>query len=394
MKKKVIFMVINMNIGGTEKALLNMIAEMPDDEYDITILMLEKYGVFLESIPKGVRVEVLKGYEEIKGILNNPPKQTIIEFLKQRKIFLALSILFFSLLSKVSDNRSSLFKHILKDFPNTFKTEYDIAIAYAGPMDFISYFVLNKLKARKKIQWIHFDVTKIGFNKKFASKVYSKFDRICVVSEEAREKIIKNIPIIKEKTEVFHNIVSSELILQQAKNGKGFVDEFNGIRILTVGRLSTEKGQDLAIKALLKLRKDGYNVKWYCLGEGNSRKKYGKLVEENGLEDRFIFLGADPNPYPYVYQCDIYVQPSRYEGYCLTLIEARYLNKPIVTTNVNGAKEQIDRGQTGLIVNINENEIYLAVKRLIDNKALCEKFSRNLMNEKVNTTKPKLLHVL
>ncbi|MEH7309215.1 glycosyltransferase [Neobacillus drentensis] len=253
-------------------------------------------------------------------------------------------------------------------------------------MDFISYFILKKIKAKKKIQWIHFDVTKIGFNSQFAAKVYGHYDKVFVVSKEAKEKLVNMVPTIKDKTEVFSNIVSSKLILNQLKKGKGFKDTFNGLRILTVGRLTIEKGQDLGIKVLARLIDEGYNVKWYCVGEGNLRGNYQKLVGKYNLQETFIFLGSDPNPYPYIDQCDIYVQPSRHEGYCISLAEARCLGKPIVTTEFTGAREQIKNGETGIIVGVNEDEIYNAVVNLINNYDLRMKFSNNLVKEKFDSS--------
>jgi glycosyltransferase involved in cell wall biosynthesis len=385
MKKKIIFMLIDMNIGGTEKALLNMISEFKEDEYEITILMLEKHGGFLDYIPDGVHTEYVKGYDRIKQALNQPPQVTAVDYFKKGKVIKAFNISLFHLISKVTKNRSFFFKYILKNQPVLTK-EYDVAVAYAGPMDFISYFVVNKIKARRKIQWIHFDVTKIGFNDKFASKIYDKFDKLFVVSEEAKNKLINKLPSLKEKTDVFLNVVSSDIVLSQSKKDVSFNDDFDGIRILTVGRLTKEKGQDLAIRVMAQLISNSYKIKWYCIGDGNSRIEYEKLVATYDLQDHFIFLGADPNPYPYIAKCDIYVQPSRYEGYCITLIEARCLLKPIITTDVNGAKEQIRHGETGMIVSINENEIYHAIVQLINNKSLCTKFSENLSKESVDNS--------
>ncbi|MGG2060239.1 glycosyltransferase [Priestia megaterium] len=384
MKKKIVFMIINMNVGGTEKALLNMISEIPKDKYDITILMLEEYGGFLNSIPREVNVEYLNEYKKIKDVLNNPPHITSLNLFKKGKVLEAFKLSIVHLLSKITKDRSIFFQHVLKKYP-VLKGEYDMAVAYAGPMDFISYFIVNNIRAKKKIQWVHFDITKIGFNKQFASKIYNKFDKIFVVSEEARSKFVKMVPQLKEKSEVFLNIVSPNIIHNQSKEGKGFKDSFDGLRILTVGRLTIEKGQDLAIQALSKLIKHGYKVKWYCIGEGNSKGKYEKLVERYNLHEHFIFLGANPNPHPYINQCDIYVQPSRYEGYCITIMEARCLKKPIVTTDVNGAREQIVNEENGLIVGIDENEIYKAVEKLINSKELRNKFSSNLSNENFNS---------
>jgi glycosyltransferase involved in cell wall biosynthesis len=384
MKKKIIFMVINMNVGGTEKALLNMISEMPAEEFDITILMLEKYGEFLDFIPKGVQLNYFKGYNKIKAILNKPPQETALNLLKEGKVLKGFHLFILYFLSKFFKDRSLLFKYILKNIPDL-KDEYDFAVAYAGPMDFISYFVANKIKAKKKIQWIHFDITKIGFNKQFAARIYKKFDNVYVVSKEAKRKLISAVPTIKEKTNTFFNIISHNEIHNQLQNGKGFNDHFKGLRILTVGRLTYEKGQDIAIKVLARLLEDGHKVRWYCLGEGSSRKEYENLIIEHNLQNHFILLGSNPNPYPFIDQCDIYVQPSRYEGYCISLIEARMLKKPIVTTNVNGANEQINHGNTGLVVNIDEDELYKAVSYLLNNQKLRNQLSSNLSEERMGT---------
>lgn len=385
MKKNIIFMIINMNVGGTEKALLNMISEIPKDKYSITILMLEKYGGFFNSIPREVHIKYFEEYEEIKGILNEPPHIIFLNLLKEGKIIRGSRIMLLHLLTKFIKDRSLFFKYILREYP-VVEDEYDIAVAYAGPMDFISYVVINKIKAKKKFQWVHFDVTKITFNQIFSDKLYKKFDHIFVVSNEAKYKLLSIIPSIKKKTEVCPNIVSAKLIQNEAKEGKRFNDNFFGIRILTVGRLTNEKGQDLAIKVLARLINEGYKVKWYCVGEGGARKEYEKLIAEYGLERDFILLGELTNPYGYMETCDIYVQPSRYEGFCITLAEAKCLHKAIVTTNFTGAKEQIKNRETGMIVNISENDIYEGVKSLIDNRSLCEVFSGNLANENFDKT--------
>ncbi len=385
MKTRILFMVINMNVGGTEKALLNMIEEMPEEKYDITILMLEEYGGFLKSIPRRVQVKYLEGYKDIKSILNQSPHLVTKELLKEKKIIECVIYSFLYLGSKALKERSILYKYIFSKYPIS-DEKYDIAVAYAGPMDIISYFIAHKIRARKKIQWIHFDVTKIGFSPKFACKIYSHFDKVFIVSEEAKSKLNYMIPSIKDKSEVFFNIISSKNVRSQSREGIGFQDQFDGLRILTVGRLTREKGQDFAIKVLARLISEGYDVRWYCIGDGDLRDYYEKLIEEYNVKDHFILLGTEPNPYPYISQCDIYVQPSRYEGYCITTIEARCLNKPIVTTDVNGAREQIENGKTGLVVEIKEEAIYRAVKKLIESKSLRHNFAANLGYEKFDPT--------
>lgn len=363
--KKVVFMVINMNIGGTEKALLNMISEMSLEEYEITILMLEKYGGFLEDIPKEVKVRYLNEYEEIKPLFNNPPIQISKKLLAEGKVIKALNIFTLNLICKAAGERSLYYKYLIK---HSVETEfYDIAVAYAGPMEFITYYVLKKINAKKKVQWVHFDVNKIYFNKKFSNKYFNKFDKVIAVSEEAKEQLIKKCPNLQNKINVKLNTIPRQAILKKSKLDKGFADNFSGVRILTVGRLSEEKGQDIAVKVCKKLIDDGFNIRWYCIGEGPLFNNCKELINELKINDSFKLLGVKKNPYPYMRECDIYVQPSRHEGFCITLGEANVFNKPIVVNNFAGAREQIGGKENCYIAN-SEEELYYLVSNVVKEK--------------------------
>lgn len=365
--KKIVFMVINMNIGGTEKALLNMIDEISREEYNITILMLENRGGFLEDIPKDVHVKYLKNYEDIKDVLNKPPKEVALNLINNNHILKAARLFITSLICKLKNDRSLYFKYVLRNYP-VIEEEYDIAVAYAGPMEFITYYVLNNIKAREKYQWIHFDVRKIGFNKKFYNKKLNEFNNTVVVSEEGRQALVDMFPKIKDKIKVRLNTVPKKNILKKSKAHKGFNDGFDGIRIVTVGRLSEEKGQDIAINVCKRLILDGLNIKWYCIGNGVLYNEYKKLINTLNIEDSFKLLGTKKNPYPFMKECDIYVQPSRHEGFCITLGEANIFNKTIVANNFVGAKEQIGSKENCYITN-NEDEMYRCIKDiLIKNK--------------------------
>lgn len=383
--KKLLFMCINMNIGGTEKALLTMLNEIDDSKYDITLLMLEEYGGFLNEIPSFVKVKYVDEYKSIKPFVNEPPKILIKRLIKNKAYLTGLSTLLNYSISKITKNISYYYIYILKNVKKI-DEEYDLAVAYAGPMDFITYFVLNKIKAKKKIQWIHFDITKIGFNRKFAERNYKKFDKIFVVSEEGKEKLIDLIPALNNKVEAFFNIISCNLIENMSKNEKSFDDLFNGVRILTVGRLSKEKGQELTINVLARLKNEGYKVRWYCIGDGPEKDNYRNRIKGLDIENDYILLGSKLNPYPFMKDCDIYVQPSKHEGYCITLGEARCFDNPIVTTNFTGANEQIKNEITGLVCDISEQGIYQAIKRLLDNKELYKDIRINLSNEIVDST--------
>ena len=385
MKKKILFMVSSMNIGGVEKSLLSLLAVIPKEKYEITILTLDKKGGFLEYIPNNVKLIEAEWFKYIKPIIMDSPQNIIKRYIKNYEFLKILSFIYSYFKTKKTNDRYIYYKHVLKSIPEC-KEKYDVAIAYAGPTEIIDAYISHKVKAEKKIAWVHFDISKHKINKKLYNNLYERFNKIFAVSNVCKKKLDEIMPAVRNKSEVLLNIVSENLINEMSESNIDFDDNYKGIKIITVGRLSKEKGQDLAIKALAKLKKDRYDVKWYCIGEGNSRQEFEQLIKEYNLENDFLLLGATSNPYPYIKNADIYVQTSRHEGYCLTLAEAKVLNKPIVTTNFIGAYEQIKNNENGFIVSCNENDLADAIRNLIDEKKFCSKFSKKLREEKIDTT--------
>lgn len=385
MKKKILFMVSSMNIGGVEKSLLSLLAVIPKEKYEITILTLDKKGGFLEYIPNNVKLIEAEWFKYIKPIIMDSPQNIIKRYIKNYEFLKILSFIYSYFKTKKTNDRYIYYKHVLKSIPEC-KEKYDVAIAYAGPTEIIDAYISHKVKAEKKIAWVHFDISKHKINKKLYNNLYERFNKIFAVSNECKKKLDEIIPAVRNKSEVLFNIVSEDLINEMSESYVDFDDNYKGIKIITVGRLSKEKGQDLAIKALSKLKKDRYDVKWYCIGDGNSRREFERLIKEYNLEGDFLLLGSTSNPYPYIKNADIYVQTSRHEGYCLTLAEAKALNKPIVTTDFIGAYEQIKNNENGIIVSCNENDLADAIRRLINEKEICSKFSNKLREEKIDTT--------
>ena len=385
MKKKILFMVSSMNIGGVEKSLLSLLAVIPKEKYEITILTLDKKGGFLEYIPNNVKLIEAEWFKYIKPIIMDSPQNIIKRYIKNYEFLKILSFIYSYFKTKKTNDRYIYYKHVLKSIPEC-KEKYDVAIAYAGPTEIIDAYISHKVKAEKKIAWVHFDISKHKINKKLYNNLYERFNKIFAVSNECKKKLDEIIPAVRNKSEVLFNIVSEDLINEMSESYVDFDDNYKGIKIITVGRLSKEKGQDLAIKALSKLKKDRYDVKWYCIGDGNSRREFERLIKEYNLEGDFLLLGATSNPYPYIKSADIYVQTSRHEGYCLTLAEAKALNKPIITTNFIGAYEQIKDNENGIIVDCNENDLADAIKKLIGEKEICSRFSNKLREEKIDTT--------
>ena len=365
-----------MNLGGTEKALLSLIKTLGEESANITLLLLEKGGVLETQILDFVNVKYLEDFDKMKPIIENPPLQTLIALIASFKMFSAFTFLLTYCKIKISGNWYHNYKAALVNTPNF--GSYDIAVAFAGPSDFISYFVINKVTAKKKIQWIHFDIEKIITNYNFGRKYYPFFDQIICVSEGAKKIFLKNFPQFENRTYVFYNIVIPAEIKKMAVEGDSFNDKYNGIKILTVGRFSKEKGQYLIPAAVVELKKVNIPFRWYLIGDGKEKENIQNRVKELNIEDDIIFLGAVNNPYKYMQDCDIYVQTSVHEGFGITVEEVKVFNKPIVVTNFASAMDLLEHEKTGLIVDITSDGIYKALVRLFLSTDLKIIFSQNL----------------
>ena len=282
-------MVSSMNIGGVEKSLLSLLAVIPKEKYEITILTLDKKGGFLEYIPNNVKLIEAEWFKYIKPIIMDSPQNIIKRYIKNYEFLKIPSFIYSYFKSKKTNDRYIYYKHVLKSIPEC-KEKYDVAIAYAGPTEIIDAYISHKVKAEKKIAWVHFDISKHKINKKLYNNLYERFNKIFAVSNECKKKLDEIIPAVRNKSEVLFNIVSEDLINEMSESYVDFDDNYKGIKIITVGRLSKEKGQDLAINVLAKLKQDGYKVRWYCIGDGSAREIYNELIKEKNLEDDFILL--------------------------------------------------------------------------------------------------------
>lgn len=403
MKTKIVFVTQKMVMGGIEKALLAMLESLPPNVFDTTVIVMEPGGDLINDIPSHVKINYL--FTNETRIYDR-----LWDYVAKGKLSNAFKIVFYTLLLK--KRVRSIYDrnfYLSKSLPYK-EEEFDLAIAYHIPTSFPVTYVINNIHARKKIAWIHSDVSDSDENLKITpegmevrysddddnlkypdllkkyKKIYEKYDRIFCVSKYSVSKFNEVFPQMAGKTNLFYNIIDEKEIKLLANNESGsFNDNFKGIRILTVGRLGWEKGQDIIPSVLVRLLSKGYNVRWYCIGDGGLRTQLETMIHKYSLKNQFILLGVKENPYPFIKDCDLYIQPSRQEGYCITLAEARALNKPIITTNT-GASEQIKNENTGLIVKYDVEEMCKAIKRLIDDKSLSENFIKYLEKETADTT--------
>lgn len=372
--KKILFVLPHMICGGVEKALLALIHELPRDEYEISVRVVKSEGDFVSLIPKYVDYAELPLDEKIRDGLMLGGIKSSIRYYIEKKQLLNLAKVSIKILEK--DPLATL----VCNFDTILGLEefYDVAICFHIHMPFIVRYVAEKVKAKIKCAWIHNDFAMSGFNVKQIKKSLDCYNHYFAVSEQLLDEFVGIFPEYKEKSTIAHNIVSETYIRSNLTEMN--VNEYarDSINLLTIGRLDKQKGYDLAVEACSILKKKGYQFNWYVLGNGAEEDNIKNMIKEYGVQDYFHLLGIRINPYPYIDQCNIYVQPSKHEGYGIAVAEARMLNKPIVCTDFTGARDQIENGKTGTIVDIDSDCIAEAITELMNKIELRQLYTENL----------------
>lgn len=375
---KLIFFLINMNLGGTEKSFLNLVDALPKD-YEIDLLLLEEKGELLKYLPKNVNVKIIENHKKINEFIKyGCPVFALRELMRGRFVsfYKNAQTYFLYKFNKIQNPYHGILNLIKEQ-----NDEYDYAVAWACPHNFISYYSLNCIKAKKKYQWIHFDIEKIYFDKRFAKNYFPGFDRIFCVSKQVKQNLIQQIPDeLKNNTEVYHNIINYKEIRNKSFEYKADY-HLDKINILTVGRLTREKGHLEFLTVIEKLKNDDLNFQWTIIGDGKQRKKIEQIVAEKNLNDVVRLLGSKENPYPYFKDCDIYLQPSHYEGHAVTILEAKFFKNPILANHFAGIEDEIQNGYNGIICKPKTDDQYHELKKLILSEELRKQLSLNLKNE-------------
>ena len=262
---------------------------------------------------------------------------------------------------------------ILADGAPTMPKEYDLAVAYLEGG--ATYYVADRVKAKKKAAFIHIDYKKAGYGEKLDLGCYEKIDRIFTVSDEVKEHFLEVYPKYQNKVSVFHNLLDMDNVRTMAEKPGGFQDDFKGIRLLTVGRLVAQKRYDMVIQTMILLKqKSKKPIRWYIMGEGELRTKLEQQISENHLTEDVILLGVKENPFPYYKQCDIYVHATGYEGKSIAIQEAQILKKPILATDCSGNREQIEQGIDGRLCILTPESISNEILWMIEHPKECQSY--------------------
>lgn len=383
--KNILFVIDSLICGGAEKSLISLLNNLDYHKYNVDLLLIKRGGVFEKFLPKDVNI--LEQPEYFKFLSNNKSVS-----LKNKLIYLSYRLnttikLRINNIKKNQIHSEQVVYNSIKNILNPLDKEYDLAVAYS--QGFPTYFVSEKVKAKKKLAWINCNYVKTKYDKDLDNKFYNNIDKIIVVSKFIYDSMSKMKYNYERKMKIILDIVDPKLIDNMAYSNEAI--EFKNIKetkILTVGRLAEVKGYDLVIKGASLLKKDNYKFKWFIIGEGPERQMIESLIMEYDLKDYVVLLGAKSNPYPYMKNCNIYVQTSKKEGFGLTIIEAKILQKVIVSTDFDTIYELITNNFDGIIANKNEKSIYLNVKKLLDDRNYFNKIQKNVKSlEKYSSIK-------
>ena len=388
MKKTLLIVSHALELGGAERSLIGLLDALNPDEWDIDLFLLRHEGELLGAIPEYIN---LLPQVAAYTVLARP----MVDTLKEGHLVLTSARLLGKVFAKVYEKKHKLtdsgvgleysHKFTCPFMPEINKNkEYDLAISFLTP----HYFVAKKVRAKKKIAWIHTDYTHVQINVESERKMWGVYDKIASISDSATDAFLKVFPDFKDKVLLIENILPKSLIEKQAEEKvtdiKKAADE---ITLLSVGRFCLAKNFDNVPDMCAHLLRYGLNVKWYLIGYGGFESLIRQKIKENNMEKNVIILGKKTNPYPYIKECDIYVQPSRYEGKCVTVREAQMLKKPVVITRYATSNSQLEDGVDGIIVPMDNEGCAKGILEVIRNYKLQKSLVENCSKRDYSNSK-------
>ena len=377
--KRILFVINTLGCGGAERAMLDLFDALDPEKYEISLFVLTGQGELSHELPKRVRL-LNQNYKDVSVLTKAGRKLLIKSVLRagigkglflRRAAYLLKNIWDMCRCGKILPDK--LCWRILSDGAPLIQKEYDLAVAYLEGG--ATYYVADHVKAKKKTAFVHIDYGKAGYTRALDLGCYRNFDRIFTVSDEVKTHFLEAYPEYEKKVSVFHNLVNQNRIRRMAEQGNGFEDDFQGYRLLTIGRLTRQKRFDIAIQAMALLKeKCKMPVRWYVLGEGDLRDSLERQIKAANLENDFILLGVKTNPYPYCKNCDIYVHATEFEGKSIAIQEAQTLRKPILATDCSGNKEQINDGIDGCLCQLTPEAISNQIVWMIQHPEECQTY--------------------
>ncbi|WP_067149385.1 glycosyltransferase [Pseudotamlana agarivorans] len=360
--KKILFFIESLAGGGAEKVLTDLVSNLNPKKYEITVCSLINTGVYNEYL------NTICTY---KSIL---PEKTNLSVLGRINYNIK-----YNLLRKLP--ASLVYKYM-------FKEKYDVEIAFIE--GFATKVIGHSTNPNsKKIAWVHIDLfdnhwTKTEYkNIDEEIKVYKNFDEIICVAESVKEAFKKRFGITRHVS-VKYNPIDRENIISKSKEHLSEISKNSKCRLVTVGRLEHQKGYDRLLEVVSKLKKDNLSFEVWIVGDGSKRMELESYIQNNELEDYIKLCGFQNNPYKYISQADAFVCSSRTEGFSTVVTEALILGKPVIATNCSGMTELLGDNEYGIITNNNTEDLYLGIKRLIEDNQTLEHYKSKSQERSTN----------
>ena len=375
MKNRIFIAMHYMELGGAETSLIGLLHSFDYSKYDVDLFLYAHRGELMKLIPKNVNLlPEIKKYSLLEAPLILTLKKGCFDILFAR-ICAKLKYKQYLKRNRLKTS-ASIFQFVedatIKFLPSIIDKEYDLAISYQSPHRVI----IEKVKAKKKLAWIHTDYDAIDINIKRETEIWSKYDYILSISEDVTKSFLHKFPALSKKIILMENILSANLIKSRAQEN---ISSFKkGISLLSVGRFAYPKNFDNIPQICKRVRELGLDVYWFLIGYGGGESLIRQRIKEEGMEEYVIIIGKKENPYPYIMQCDYYIQPSKYEGKSIAVREAQILGKPVIITNYPTAHSQINDHVDGVIVPLDNEGCANGIVDFIKNKDLVENISLNV----------------
>lgn len=356
--------------GGAERSLINLLHELPAEEYQIDLLLFKQTGLFLKQLPGNVKLlEIPEAVRRLYGPIMQsgrffPAKVlgNVLARVREKRIL---------------DVRAYRWHHWYSRLIPELETHYDTAIAYISGE--ILFYVDEKVHADRKLTWIHIDYRTSFQPKQYDFPHLKNMDGIVSISDKCVDILKEEFPEFREKIYMLPNITSSAVTRNRAEEfqPKEYVGCEN--RILSVGRMADQKGFDMAISAAAILKKKGVSFHWFIIGDGEKKQELEQQIKAEGVEDCFLLIGTRENPYPYMKHCTVLAQTSRFEGKSVVLDEAKILGAPILATCYPTIADQVMDGKEGIVVEMNPEGIAAGLEMLLTDSEKREKIRKNLL---------------
>ncbi len=357
MDKRSIFIAIHyLELGGAEISLIGLLQSLDYSKYDVDLFVYSHRGELMDFIPPQVNLLPEKGgYPYIETHIWDTLKKGYAG-LAVRRLLAKIRYASYKKKHPSSDDHPLHFiiaDTILPSLPGIGRKEgYDLAISYLQPHNI----VLEKVKARKKACWIHTDYANVGVDPALEVDVWNGYDHIVSISEAVTASFLKAFPSLENKIVLMKNILPSEFVRRRASDcdmeevERQMPKRDGAFNFLSVGRFCYAKNYDNIPDICRRILDKGVQVFWYLIGYGSDEELIKEKIRESNVSENVIILGKKSNPYPYMEACDVYVQPSRYEGNSVTVREAQMLGKTVVITDYPTSSSQVRDGEDGFIV--------------------------------------------